>query len=118
MNQFQRIVGETFAGGEYQSVKTDKQAHQVGDTLFAFLFCELEDLGWMDNPMGECLKRLAKAKEQIAEVEQAIKIEVYKGILKNMTSQSQAWNWMADNIHMDEPVWATLKAFIQSELKS
>ena len=44
MNQFQATLAAKYAGGEFSYVTSNTQAARVGDTLFYFLWLELEDV--------------------------------------------------------------------------
>ena len=43
INPSQRIMLDTYAGGEFSHVTTVDEARTQGDTLFVFLFLELSD---------------------------------------------------------------------------
>lgn len=110
MNRFQMILGQTYAGGEYEHVGTDRQAKEVGDTLFAFLWLELGDLDGTE--MLEADRRMVQAKSDIDDVLNAVRFDVYSKAIEPMT-KAEAWDYMADNIHMDDALWGRLKEVIQ-----
>lgn len=111
MNRHQMILGQTYAGGEFEDVGTDRQAKEVGDTLFTFLWLELGDLN-SPNDTIEAAHRLVKAKSDVNDVLHAIQFDAYSRVIEPMT-QSEAWNWMAENIHMDDALWMRLKEIVQ-----
>lgn len=62
MNPYQRIVADTYAGGEFADASWP---YKVGDTLFTFLMLELDNdcESW-----AEAQRRVARAIEQLQDV--------------------------------------------------
>ncbi|AKU43617.1 hypothetical protein CPT_Seuss91 [Caulobacter phage Seuss] len=107
MNRYQTILGQTYAAGEFEHIATDKAAAKCGDPLFDLLWNELDE----DNIMV-INRRLDKVKEQVDEVMREIWFDLYSRTIEPMT-KSEAWDYMANNIHMDDPLWSRLKEIIR-----
>ncbi len=43
MNKFQKILVDNYCGGDFSTISTSEEAHDIGDSLFTFLFNELSD---------------------------------------------------------------------------
>lgn len=71
LNAYQRAVKATYANGEFAHVKSIDDAHDVGDTLFAFLMVELSDREGCDS-VEDAAQRLESAIKQLSEAHEAI----------------------------------------------
>lgn len=64
MDEFQKIVAESYEGGEFNS---DQNPEDAGDGLFKFLITELSESEGCDS-VEEALRRLSVIGRQIHEV--------------------------------------------------
>lgn len=64
LNPVQRLVADTYCGGEFAKVASREEAETVGDTLFLFIIRELQDV---TNHKDACA-RLLRAIMDINEV--------------------------------------------------
>lgn len=69
-NRAQRIVANTYAGGDFDHVQPD-EIHDVGDTLFTFLMIELSDDEGCDDA-EEAARRVRVAIDELVAVEEAL----------------------------------------------
>lgn len=71
LNRAQRIVADTYEGGEFAHVQSIDDARDVGDGLFLFLMVELsDDEDCLDQ--DEAIRRVAVATEQLLDVSMAL----------------------------------------------
>ncbi len=80
LNDFQIVVKNTYAGGEYSHVKSreDYESDDIGDGLFKFIMAELADLEPNENEnMNHAVMRMTRACIQILEFSNAL-TEAYK----------------------------------------
>lgn len=71
IDPIQRIVADSYCGGDFSHVKTMEEVKYCGDGLFAFLMSELsmsEDCGNINTAMG----RILIIRQQLLRVEDAL----------------------------------------------
>lgn len=70
-NPYQRVVADTYGGGDYAHLTKLSECRDVGDTLFTFLMIELSTKEGTDSP-DEALRRMTTARLQLQDVERAL----------------------------------------------
>lgn len=71
LNAAQRVVADTYGGGDYAHITAPDEAEDVGDTLFTFLIRELADSEDCDD-LDEALRRVEVARDQLGEIIEAL----------------------------------------------
>lgn len=71
LNKFQRLVADTYAGGDFAWVEIFEQTVDIGDGLFEFLMREFGD---DEIDLETVLQRVRKAQEQVADVVDALEV--------------------------------------------
>lgn len=70
-NPYQRLVADTYGGGDYAHLTTLDECCNVGDTLFTFLMIELAYkegcTGWDEatSRLGNAIEQLQKSKSSL-----------------------------------------------------
>lgn len=71
LNSFQLLCAQNYGGGDFVHVESSTEAHDVGDTLFAFLMVELSTTEGCDG-REEAVRRPEMAVSDIQGVIDAI----------------------------------------------
>jgi NTP pyrophosphatase (non-canonical NTP hydrolase) len=74
LTKFQRLVAETYEGGEFSWVRTEEGSENVGDGLFSFL---IREAGQAGKSPDELLRMMRKAEEEVREVADAVEKKLF-----------------------------------------
>lgn len=77
LNEYQRFIADHYEAGELSFIECEKDAHKMGDGLFAFLVAEVGDSEGCDS-YDEIIRRLEKAREQIEQLVLAARLVKFR----------------------------------------